>query len=364
VALVPRLVVPRLGQWSAVHLANEYGELGLAAMTHADEAQLGQLGAWLDGAVSRLQRVMSGDAFVPLGSPADAMSYPLVVRGDRIGTLTVGRPSGRAHTADELAVAEDLGRRAAVAIDNARTHAASTHIATTLRRPLLPPALPAIDGLEVAAQYFPAGGQLDIGGDFYDVVELPNHGWMLVVGDVSGKGVGAAAVTGLVRDVLHTLALEPYDPTHTLSRLNSTLVERGGGYFCTLALAYLSRVQPDVFDVGLHLAGHDQPVLLRSDGSTSMVGISGTALGLVTTIVAPRASVRLRRGDSLLFYTDGVTERRRGRNMYGHRRLRAEMSAMVGAPASVLASHLRSAVVSFAPVPPHDDIAIVALRAV
>ncbi len=333
-------------------------------MTHADEAQLGQLGTWLEAAIPRLQRVMTVDIFAPLGSPADAMSYPLVVRGERIGTLTVGRPLGRAHTADELAVVEDLGRRAAVAIDNARTHATSTRIATALRQPLLPPALPAIDGLEVAAQYFPAGGELDVGGDFYDVVELPNHGWMLVVGDVSGKGVGAATVTGLVRDVLHALALEPYDPTHTLSRLNSTLVERGGGYFCTLALAYLARPQPDVFDVGLHLAGHEQPVLLRADGSTSLVGISGTALGLMTTITSPRASIRLRRGDALLFYTDGVTERRRGRSLFGHRRLRAEMSAMVGAPASVLASHLRSAVVSFAPGPPHDDIAIVALRAV
>jgi serine phosphatase RsbU (regulator of sigma subunit) len=364
VALIPRLVVPRLGQWCAIHLANEYGELTLAALTHVDEVELAGLRESLASAVPRLQRVLSGDAFAPIGPPADAMSYPLVVRGERIGTLTVGRPAGRAHTADELAVAEDLGRRAAVAIDTARTHTTSSRIATTLQRPLLPPTLPLIDGLEVGAQYVPAGGELDVGGDFYDVVELSQQGWMLVVGDVSGKGVGAAAVTGLVRDVLHTLAKDPHDPAHTLSRLNATLVERGGGYFCTLALAYLTAVQPGVFDLSLHLAGHDQPVLLRADGTTSLVGVSGTALGLMDTIVAPRASVRLNRGDALVFYTDGVTERRRGRALFGQRRLRSAVSGMVGAPASVLAAHLRSAVLSFSPLPPRDDIAIVALRAV
>jgi serine phosphatase RsbU (regulator of sigma subunit)/anti-sigma regulatory factor (Ser/Thr protein kinase) len=364
VALVPRIVVPRLGQWCAVHLANEYGELDQAALTHADEAELAALSDTLTAALPRLQRVLGGDGFAPLGAPLDAMSYPLIVRGERIGTLTVGRPTGRGHTPDEMAVAEDLTRRVAVAIDNARTHATSSRIATTLQRPLLPPTLPTIDGLEVAAQYVPAGGELAVGGDFYDVVELPQQGWMLVVGDVSGKDVGAAVVTGLVRDVLHTLALDAHDPAHTLSRLNATLVERGGGYFCTLALAYLRPVQPGVFDLALHLAGHDQPVLLRADGTTNLVGLSGTALGLMDTIVAPRAAVRLHRGDSLVFYTDGVTERRRGRTLFGQRRLRTEVEGMLGAPASVLASHLRSAVLAFSPQPPRDDIAIVALRAV
>ena len=364
VALIPRLVVPRLGQWCAVHLTNQYGELTPAALTHADEAELGALGEALTAALPRLQGVLGGQGYAPLSAPVDAMSYPLSVRGERIGTLTVGRPGGRGHSPDELAVAEDLARRVAVGIDNARTHAVSSHIATTLQRPLLPPALPRIEGLEVAAQYVPAGGDLAVGGDFYDVVELPQRGWMLVVGDVSGKDVGAAVVTGLVRDVLHALALDQHDPAHTLSRLNATLVERGGGYFCTLALAYLHPVQPGVFDLALHLAGHDQPVLLRADGSTSLVGVNGTALGLMDEIVAPRASVRLHRGDSLVLYTDGVTERRKGRTLYGQHRLRTEIEGMLGAPASVLASHLRSSVLSFSPLPPRDDIAIVALRAV
>ncbi|HLT11281.1 MAG TPA: SpoIIE family protein phosphatase [Micromonosporaceae bacterium] len=364
VALIPRLVVPRLGMWCAVHLLNEYGELRLAAASHADEAQTADLTKRLGAALPRLQQVIGGDGFMPVGSPPEALSYPLSVRGEPIGTLTVGRPAGRVHTSDELAVTEDLARRAALAIDNARIHTTRSRIVTTLQRPLLPPALPYIDGLEVAAQYVPVAGDLDVGGDFYDMVELAQQRWMLVVGDVSGKGVGAAAVTGLVRDVLHTLALERREPLTTLRRLNAALVERGNGYFCTLALAYLTESGPGAFDLDLHLAGHEQPVLLRADGSTSLVGSSGTALGLMDSITAPRARVRLGRGDSLVFYTDGVTERRRGRTLFGHHRLRRELSTMVGAPAAALVSHLRSAVVSFSSIPPRDDIAIVALRAV
>jgi len=363
VALIPHLVVPRLGLWCAVHMTNEFGELTLTSLTHADESAVSALADQLGGRMAVLRRVLAGDGFAPLGAPTDGMSCPLAVRGEHLGTLSVGRPDGRTHSADELAIIEDLGRRAAIAIDNARVHDNSSRIATALQRSLLPPALPRIEGLEVAAQYVPAGNGLDVGGDFYDVVPLPRQGWMLVLGDVSGKGVGAAAVTGLVRDVLHTLALDHREPEHTLSRLNATLVERGGGYFCTLALAFLTAVKPGVFDLSLHLAGHDQPVLLRADGTTSLVGRCGTALGLMDDVSAPRMTLRLSTGDALVFYTDGVTERRRGRILFGHRRLRTEISSQVGAPAAVLAAHLRSSVLAFSPVQPRDDIAIVAVRA-
>lgn len=363
VALVPRLVVPRLGQWCAVGLANEYGELAPTSLAHADEAAIPELTSALGRAGPALQRVLAGDGFSPLGPPTDGMSFPLRVRGERLGVLTVGRPVDRAHTPEELAIIEDLGRRAGVAIDNARVHDNRGRIATALQASLLPPALPSIHGLEVAAAYVPAGDGLEVGGDFYDIMPLPGQGWMLVVGDVSGKGVGAAAVTGLVREVLHTLALDHHEPEHTLSRLNATLVERGGGYFCTLALAFLTQPTPGAFELSLHLAGHDQPVLLRADGTTSLVGEGGTALGLLDVISTPRATIRLGHGDALVFYTDGVTERRRGRTLYGHRRLRTQMAALAGSPAAVLASQLRSSVLAFSPTAPRDDIAILALRA-
>src|SRR5690606_23666168 len=129
------------------------------------------------------------------------------------------------------------------------------------------------------------------GGDFYDLVPVPDRGWLLAVGDVSGKGAGAAAMTGLVREVLHTLALDYHDPEHTLRRLNAVLVERGGGHFCTLALAFITAATAHTFDVAILLAGHDQPVLLRADGNTSYVGAGGTALGLLDTIRTPRTTI-------------------------------------------------------------------------
>jgi serine phosphatase RsbU (regulator of sigma subunit) len=395
VALIPRLVVPRLGLWCAVHLTNEYGELALASLTHADETAVPTLTKELDVHGDALDGVLAADGFVPLEASPGGMSFPLTVRGAGLGTLTAGRPPGRHHTPEELAIIEDLARRAAVAIENARVHDTRSRIATTLQRSLLPPDLPQIDGLEVAAQYVPAGDGLDVGGDFYDLVPLPGQGWLLVVGDVSGKGAGAAAVTGLVREVLHTLAADYRQPAETLARLNATLVERGGGYFCTLALAFLRAADPTAadlvaadlvagglgsltdadlsladlsrpiaFDLSLHLAGHDQPVLLRANGATTMVGTCGTALGLLNDITVPRATIRLRRGDSLVFYTDGVTERRRGSRLFGHKRLCSEISSLVGSPASVLTTRLRRSVLSFSPQAPKDDIAIVALRAV
>jgi serine phosphatase RsbU (regulator of sigma subunit) len=361
VALIPRLVVPRLGRWCAVHLADEYGELVPAALAHADESATADLAGQLDRTIAGRPGILDSAAAVPLGPPTHGLSVPLRVRGERLGLLTVGRRGEAAHGADELAIIEDLARRASGAIDNARVHDQRTHITTTLQRSLLPPTLPAIDGLEVAAQYVPAGDDLDVGGDFYDLIPVPGDGWMLVVGDVSGKGVGAAAVTGLVRDVLHTLALDHRAPEQTLARLNATLVERGGGYYCTLALAFVSPA-PDGFDLSLHLAGHDQPVLLRADGSTSMVGIGGTALGLLDEVISPRTTVHLGPGDALVLYTDGVTERRRGRLLFGQRRLRNLLAAQVGAPAATLAAGLRSAVLEFGHHPPRDDIAIVVLR--
>ena len=394
VALIPRLVVPRLGLWCAVHLTNEYGELQLASLTHADELAVPTLSKELDAQIEALESALAADGFVPLEASPGGMSFPLSVRGGSLGVITAGRPPSRHHAPEELAIIEDLARRAAVAIENARVHDTRSRIATTLQRSLLPPELPQIDGLEVAAQYVPAGDGLDVGGDFYDLVPLPGQGWLLVVGDVSGKGAGAAAVTGLVREVLHTLAADHRQPAETLSRLNATLVERGGGYFCTLALAFLRVADPTAadlvaadlvdgglglaeagptaadlstpiaFELALHLAGHDQPVLLRANGTTSMVGACGTALGLLNDIMVPRTTIRLRRGDSLVFYTDGVTERRKGGRLYGHKRLRTEISSLVGSPASVLASRLRRSVLAFSPQPPKDDIAIVALRAV
>jgi serine phosphatase RsbU (regulator of sigma subunit)/anti-sigma regulatory factor (Ser/Thr protein kinase) len=363
-ALIPQLVVPRLGQWSAVHTTDAWGRLQLAAATHADEAALPELYAMLaesgpDSILARLEEASRLGAQVMFGAN-EGFAVPLVARGARLGTLAVGRHLKHRHDPDEVAVLEDVARRAALAIDNARIHDERRSVARTLQASLLPPALPRVEGIGFAAEYVPTGSE--VGGDFYDVVPSGEDQWIVVVGDVSGKGVQAATVTGLVRDVIRILVDDGKPMTEILCRVNRTLVQRGGGRYCTLAMASVTRKPDHTLDVVLHLAGHDRAVLLESDGKASFVGDGGTALGLLETISSPAAGVTLARGDSLIFYTDGVTERRRGRELFGTARLRDAAGPLAGYPADVMAARLRSTTINFSVEEPRDDIAILVLR--
>ena len=361
-ALIPRLVVPRLGRWCAVHTAHDSRELKLAAAAHADEAALPELLGALDAALPQLTEALQMDAAVPVAAPVEGYAVALTARGQHLGTLTVGRGSDHRQGTEELAVVEDVARRSALAIDNARIHAERRSIAEALQRSLLPPRLPEVAGIDFGAEYVPTGEGVDVGGDFYDVVGLPDGRWLVVVGDVSGKGVRAAAVTGLVRDVTRVLVRDGRPLPEVLDRLNETLVERGGGRFCTLALAAVTPRNGGLLDVNLYLAGHDRPVLLRADGATSLVGTCGTAVGLLSRVSAPSTKLSLGHGDSLIFYTDGETERRRGVELFGAERLRKEAATLAGFRADVVAARLRAATLSFSPDDPRDDIAIFALR--
>ncbi|MDW5329082.1 SpoIIE family protein phosphatase [Plantactinospora sp. KLBMP9567] len=366
-ALIPQLVVPRLGQWCAVHVTDEWGRLKLAAATHADEAVLPQLHKMLkedgpESVQSRLREASRSQGQVPIGAPMDGFAIPLVARGQRLGTLAVGRHQRHRHDPDEIAVLEDVARRAALAIENARIHDERRKVAHTLQQSLLPPVLPVVEGIGFAAEYVPTGDAAEVGGDFYDVVPLSEDRWLVVVGDVSGKGVQAAAVTGLVRDVIRVLVGDGKPLPEALARLNGTLVERGGGRYCTLALAAVDRDRTGRLTVSLYLAGHDRPVLVRADGRASFVGSGGTALGLLDSITSPAAEVRLGPGDALVFYTDGVTERRRGRELFGIERLRDAAAPLAGYSAEVVAARLRAAAINFSVESPRDDIAILVLR--
>ncbi|GAA3936458.1 SpoIIE family protein phosphatase [Actinoplanes auranticolor] len=363
-ALIPQLVVPRLGQWCAVHTTDAWGRLQLAAATHADEAAVPQLHATLaetgpDSILARLEEASRLGQQVMFGTPPEGFAVPLVARGQRLGTLAVGRHLRHRHDGDEVAVLEDVARRAALAIDNARIHDERRKVARTLQASLLPPALPHVTGIGFAAEYVPTGSE--VGGDFYDVVPAGDDRWVVVVGDVSGKGVQAATVTGLVRDVIRILVDDGKPMTEILCRVNRTLVQRGGGRYCTLAMATVTRAGTDL-EVCLHLAGHDRSVLVRTDGRTSFVGEGGTALGLLETITSPDVKVTLHPGDSLIFYTDGVTERRRGRELFGTSRLRDAATPLAGYPADVMAARLRSTTINFSVEEPRDDIAILVLR--
>jgi sigma-B regulation protein RsbU (phosphoserine phosphatase) len=363
-ALIPRLIVPRLGRWCAVYSIDEWNEPQLAAATHGDEAALPTLLTELAAPVplARIREAVRTGAQVPLPPGLIGFALPLVARGQRLGALVVGRLSDHRQDLQEVTVIEDVTRRAALAVDNARIHTERRRVADTLQQSLLPPALPTVDGIAFGAEYVPTLGDADVGGDFYDVVPMPDGRWLVVVGDVSGKGVQAAAITGLVRDVIRVLVRDGRSLPEMLRRINETLVERGGGRYCTLAMAAVGVAGGDRLDISLHLAGHDRPVLVRTDGEARFVGVPGTALGLLQEVATPAVAVPLNPGDTLVFYTDGVTERRRGMELFGLDRLREAVGPLAGYAADVMAARLRATTLGFSPEPPRDDIAILALR--
>ncbi len=362
-ALVPRLFVPRLGEWCAVLRCFDDGPPVVVSATHARETQTVAVRRALDLAANK--RVLA-DARNPgqhstLSTALDGVAVPLIVRGQRLGVLTVGRPRGRRHDTDELAVIVDLARRTALALDNAQLHEERRAATDTLQQALLPPALPRVDGVRFAAEYIPAIGTVDVGGDFYDVLEMPDGRWLMVLGDVSGKGVAAAAVTGLVRNVMRVLVREGRPVTEILVRINEELAEQGSGRFATLAVAAVDAGGPAV-RAEIYLAGHERPIVVRTSGATEAVGHNGSALGLLPRINIVAADVVMGPGDTLVFFTDGVTERRRGGELFGLDRTHEVLAPLAGHDADIVAARLRSATIAFSPETPRDDIAILTMR--
>lgn len=379
VAVVPQVVVPRLGQWCAVHLTDPLGRLRLAALTHADEDALPELRAVLEpggrpglpGELrDRLAEVVRGDGAGPttrFAVPTDGVAVALRARGRTLGTLVVGRPDGRPHTPEDVVLIGDIARRAGLAIHNAQSTAAHVDVSQALQQALLPRALPMAPGLDFAAQYLPATAGSDVGGDFYDVLTIDPAHWLVSIGDVCGKGARAAARTGLVRDVLRVLVRDGRTLPRAVELLNDVMMDvEDPLQFCTLAAAQVSRPGPGGppgFAVDLVLAGHLQPVLVRRDGTAELIGEFGTAVGLVAAVQLTSTRHRLGPGDTLLVYTDGVTERRRGREQFGAERLLAASAAAAGQPAAQLVEAVRAAVERFSGDPRDDDIALLAVRA-
>jgi serine phosphatase RsbU (regulator of sigma subunit) len=236
-----------------------------------------------------------------------------------------------------------------------------------------------VPGLDFAAEYLPASSGSDVGGDFYDVLTVDPSNWLVSIGDVCGKGARAAARTGLVRDVLRVLVRDDRSLPRAIERLNEVMIEAADPLqFCTLAAAMVSRRRrPGAgggtgrshgaprggLDVELVLAGHVQPVLVRADGTAELIGTFGTAVGLVPTVRVSCTQHRMDPGDTLLVYTDGVTERRRGRALFGAERLLAVAARAAGRPAVQVVGAVREAVERFSTEPLDDDVALLAVRA-
>lgn len=230
--------------------------------------------------------------------------------------------------------------------------------ARTLQQTLIPPTPPVIPMLDLAAAYRAAGSGLEVGGDFYDVFPVGEEDFVAVIGDVCGKGVEAAVVTALVRHTLRALAVSHDEPRAMLERLNAVLLKHESDRFCTVALVRLRR-DAEGWRLVLATGGHPLPLLRRAGEEPAPFGSQGALLGVFDEAAFSETATRLRPGDLLLLYTDGVTEGRHDDELYGDQRLRSLVSEGDG-PAR-LVDALVADVVAFQDDSPRDDIAVLAI---
>ena len=299
------------------------------------------------------------------------MLVPLRTGGRIVGVLTLAVGSDRpAYGEDDLALAEDLAIPVAAAMGNARSFAVERATAETLTRALLPGHLPDIPGLQLAARYRASG---DVGGDFYDC--FPTHGgtWMLVVGDVCGRGIHAASMTGLTRHTIRAAALHARPPAAVLGDLNQLLLDAAGEgmsawssrddggapSFCTVCLA---EVTPSATRarVVVSSAGHPLPLVVRSDGQVTEVGRPGSLLGVLTDLKVSEQTFDLGPGDALVLFTDGITERRRDGHLF-EEELPGTLQALAGASASEVARQVEDAALAFGAGAVGDDMAVLTI---
>jgi PAS domain S-box-containing protein len=293
-----------------------------------------------------------------------AVIAPMRARGRTLGTLALASFSERVFSPRVIATIEELARRAAIAVDNARLYSERSYIAARLQQSLLPPHLPDVPGLEIAARFRPAGEAYDVGGDFYDIFETGTGNWAIAMGDVCGKGADAAALTAMARYTIRATGIRAaQSPQRVLSLLNEVLLNEGTReQFLTVAYANLS-VDGDRTEVAVASAGHPLPLLLRAGGGVELVGEPGTLLGVVADIHLRTTQLELVAGDTLVFYTDGVTEARSDSGeMFGLDGLRSAVQASVGCDAAEVAERIERSLTDASPVRPRDDIAIVVVQ--
>jgi serine phosphatase RsbU (regulator of sigma subunit)/PAS domain-containing protein len=356
-AITGQIVVPRLAQWCAIHLADVRGKPVLQQVWHEDETQVESVRQAVEG-LSREELV--SDVRTELGSPAT--SIPLVARGRRIGFLTIGGSHGAMLGSEFYLVAESIARRAALAIDNARAHGDLQATGQALQESLLPPSVPRAPGFDIGVVYEPAGADAAVGGDFYDVFPVGRGTWWFVIGDVCGTGAQAAAVTGLARHTIEALARAGFPVAATLERLNTAILDEGPrARFLTLLCGTL-QIEGGQVRLDLVNAGHPPPFLVGTDGSVREIGTPQTLLGVVERVAYVAESHTLGRDDLLVGVTDGVLERRDGDTMLGEGAFTEELAQTRHLTAQAVAERIRQLVADFTDAPQHDDMAVLAIR--
>ncbi|HUY63964.1 MAG TPA: GAF domain-containing protein [Acidimicrobiales bacterium] len=392
-----RLMVPGLADMASVHLVDEVGSLRRVAMAHGDHAidvalDSGDPADFYEARSVLLTMVAAADGPMLLPRPGmdmatdaaiddeherilrdlgivSGIAVPLTARGESLGLLGLMRLAGsEPYGAADLELAAEIGRRASQAIDNALAHQRRVEVARALQASLLPPMLPEVTGVDVAAVFHPATKGVDVGGDFYDLFPLGDERWVLVIGDVSGSGPAAAALTAQVRHGARVAARAGLAPAAVVAAVNATLDETTGSeWFCTMVYAELTPHE-DGIDLQVISAGHPAPLVLRGD-HVEEVDCHGPLLGVIPTASFRARHLRLGPGDAMVMVTDGATEARsplgHGLDMFfGDARLADVVRAESGRDARGMVDGVASSVLAFSGGQLGDDLAVVALRSV
>jgi PAS domain S-box-containing protein len=383
---VARLAVPQLADWCGVDMPGPHGEIRPVAIAHVDPAKVaigralrheypvdpqGAVGlpAVLRGGPSWLAPRITDDELVTFATDerhlellravgfGSVMIVPITAHDETLGALTfVSSGSSRSFGLDDLALAEELGRRAGMAVANARAFTDRAQIARTLQASLRPPDLPEIEGWDIAALHEPAGEANEVGGDFFEVFEVAG-GWMAMIGDVEGKGAVAAAATAAARHTVHAVAQLTGDAVTAVRQLDRRL--RGGpeNNLCSMALVQLRGAVAYLLS-----AGHPPPVHVTVRGARE-IEVTGPLPGALPEPGEwPTERVELEPGEALVLYTDGVTDAvGAGGERFGRERLLATLGRPAASADEVL-GHIRAALWEFAEGRQRDDVACLVLR--
>ncbi|KAB2350836.1 PP2C family protein-serine/threonine phosphatase [Actinomadura rudentiformis] len=301
-----------------------------------------------------------------LDTPGSMMVATLPGAGAPAGAMVLVRRADRAaYTESEEAFARMVAIRAGAAVSAARLYAEQTSITEILMRELLPPRARDLDGVELAARYRPSGSGEQVGGDFYDLYPAGSgdRESLVVLGDVCGKGLQAAVLTGKIRNALQVLLPLADDHHHVLSRLNQMMLLNGDPTkFVTLVLASVRRHGERV-RVRLTSAGHPAPLIIRADGTVEEVPTVGTLIGVMEQLSTDTVTVELAPGETCLLHTDGVTEARGGPNgeMFGEDRLHEELARCGGMTPDALVEHVQMLASEWVGDGHHDDMAVIAI---
>jgi PAS domain S-box-containing protein len=383
---IANLAVPELADWCLVDLLDGDGEAHSVAVAHLDPARLA-LALGLRGREANLidpkrglfralsssepilieeitERILRAQTEDPehlellrKAGLRSGMIVPMRAGGRVIGALTfMTAESGRTLTQEDVPLAQIIADRAALAVEHARAYRNNREIARTLQRELLPAVLPEIPGWEIAALYSPAGEENEVGGDFYDVFGVA-EGWIALMGDVTGKGVGAATLTALVRHTARAVAEYEPAPARVLERVDASLRREPGPAICSAICARLEE-----WGVALAIGGHPLPLKAHGDGGVTKVGAPEPLLGAFPDGRWTQVECELGPEETLLLYTDGVTDTvgEKGER-FGSERLRELLATHRTLAPEELVGRIDEALGDFSRGVRRDDVAVLAL---